>query len=243
MNKKIDSQINKFLYELDEEIINDSRIINPDNLHLYKATRKKRGNILRINNIESAADSLFRAKEFIDKSDLNKFYWKWIIICLQNSLYTFALTVAAGSNSKAVLRKDGKVIDFFPALRMCHGFSTYIYSKPLILTKKQINSLLFLHDHFRNGFEHFAPTSWLIVLQGIPNICIDCLDVIQFLAIQGKQITHEYTKSKRDKIIRSINSSKKTLIKSRFYKEDSKLKEHQRLKRVLNQFGIQYKET
>ena len=67
---------------------------------------------LEIDNKENAIDSLLRAEEHISRAEkragpvegggtcrYSAFHWKWVIICLQNSLYTFALTVAAGNES------------------------------------------------------------------------------------------------------------------------------------------------
>ena len=34
---------------------------------------------------------------------------------------------------------------------------------------------------FRNEFVHFMPKGWSIELSGMPNICLDCLDVIRAL--------------------------------------------------------------
>ena len=55
---------------------------------------------LEINTATNAIDSLFRAEEFIRRveSEGNPLLWKWIIICLHHSLYTFSIIVAAGTN-------------------------------------------------------------------------------------------------------------------------------------------------
>ena len=58
--------------------------------------RRKRTKTLCVSAVNSAADSLFRAEEHIRQVEDNVFHWKWAIICLQNPLYTFALTFAAG---------------------------------------------------------------------------------------------------------------------------------------------------
>jgi len=203
--------------------------MNVNNLHLIFATRKKGINYLRIDNIESAVDSLFRAEEHIKKVDENIFHWKWTIICLQNSLYIFALTVAAGSNSDNVKKKNGHVIDFLEAIKRCIGLKYFVFASPLQLSHDQKNSILWLHEHFRNNLEHFQPNQhWSIPLWGLPNLCIDVLDVIKFLSIDGKHISY-HTKSKKNKVKSSINRSLKILKKSKFYDPKMKLKVHSKL--------------
>ena len=66
--------------------------------------RRKRVKYLRLNAIWNAADSLFRAEEHIRQVEDNVFHWKWAVICLHNSLYTFALTFAAGTNWHSVMK-------------------------------------------------------------------------------------------------------------------------------------------
>ena len=55
---------------------------------------------LEIDTATNAIDSLLRAEEFIRRveSEGNPLLWKWIIICLHHSLYTFSIIVAAGTN-------------------------------------------------------------------------------------------------------------------------------------------------
>lgn len=224
--------------------------IKLENLHLYRATRKKNVKALRINNIQNAVDSLLRAEENIDQVENNAFYWKWVIICLQNSLYTFALTVAAGSDwanvaiiPKKIFKKydndyhkvrenidfsEIKCVDFLSAVKKCNGLQYFTYSNPLELTNSQKNSIVWLHDHFRNNFEHFKPNNWRIELEGFPNICVDTLEVIKFLAIDGKHITYG-TKSKKIKTKKSINRSIKKLKSSKFYCDPDKINIHPEL--------------
>jgi len=203
--------------------------MNVNNLHLIFATRKKGINYLRIDNIESAVDSLLRAEEHIKKVGENIFHWKWTIICLQNSLYIFALTVAAGSNSESVKKKNGHVIDFIEAVKRCIGLKYFVFASPLQLSHDQKNSILWLHEHFRNKLEHFQPNQhWSISLWGLPNLCIDVLEVVKFLSIDGKHISY-HTKSKKNKVKSSINRSLKILKKSKFYDPKMKLKVHSKL--------------
>ncbi len=189
---------------------------------------------LEIDNVENAVDSLLRAEEHIlkvkecfsavrDAGNLwSAFPWKWVLICLQNSLYTFALTVAAGTNPYIIQRENSRVVDFITALKLCIEVKRFTHSSPVEFTRSQKNSMLWLHSHFRNGFEHFGPNrSWAIDLKGMPNICIDVLKVIELLALDSENISYwsmYYSHEEKERKIRmSINRSVEILRSSALY--------------------------
>lgn len=197
---------------------------------------------LEIDNKENAIDSLLRAEEHIFRVEKragpvqdggtcrSAFHWKWVIICLQNSLYTFALTVAAGTNPGNVQRKNGGVVDIVTALKLCIGVKRYTNSLEVELTRNQKNSILWLHSHFRNGFEHFKPNQiWGINLRDLPNICIDILDVIKLLALDSRNISYRSTayshQEKERKIRVCINRSVEILRSSALYEPSNEIAE------------------
>ena len=176
--------------EVVEFIYDEGRVDFPSSTGLY------------MNEVESALDSLFRAEEQIKQVEDNVFRWKWVIICLQNSLYTFALTFAAGTNRYIVQRKKSaepnsekpgrfEVIDFISAVRFClETPQRFVHSVPFELTRDHKNSVLWLH-HFRNNFEHFEPNNnWGISLWCLPNICIHVLEAIKLLALDCGDISY-----------------------------------------------------
>ena len=201
---------------------------------------------LSINDKESAIDSLLRAEEYILRvvnpaqdyeTPWNSFSWKWIIICLQNSLYTFALAVAAGTNPGIVQRKNGRVVDLMTALKLCIGVTWFAYSVPVEFTRNQKNSILWLHLHFRNGFEHFLPNNtWGILLRGMPNVCIDVLETIKCLALDSKNILYASpnyeSQEKERKIETSISSSIAILKSYALYDPGNKIEEFPKLDKL-----------
>lgn len=197
--------------------------------------RRKRVKFLSITSIWNAADSLFRAEEHIRQVEDNVFHWKWTVICLHNSLYTFALTFAAGTNSNKVM-KNGRVVPFIEAVNKCYEAQTSVPFEP---TRNQKNSILLLHDHLRNKFEHFQPkNSWGIMLQGLPNMCVDALEVIRFLALDSKRILYD-AKNKEIRVRRSIRKSVAMLKSSKFYSNGG-LVEHSRLAVNRTLFSVAY---
>ena len=197
--------------------------------------RRKRVKYLSLNAIWNAADSLFRAEEHIRQLEDNVFHWKWAIICLHNSLYTFALTFAAWPNSYKVMR-NGRVVPFIEAVNKCYEVQISVPFEP---TRNQKNSILFLHDNLRNKFEHFQPNnSWGIRLQPLPNMCVDALEVIRFLALDSKRILCD-AKSKEIRVRRSIRKSVEMLKSSRFYSNGDRV-EHSGLAVNRTRFSIAY---
>ena len=199
--------------------------------------RRKGVGYLWINSIWNAADSLFRAEEHIKQVEDNVFHWKWAIICLHNSLYTFALTFAAGTNPyRYRVMRNGRVVSFIEAVNKCYEAKNHCSFEP---TRSQKSSILFLHDHLRNNFEHFQPKkAWGIKLLGLPNICVDALEVIRFLSLDGGSIFY-HAKSKKDNIERSIKRSVAMLRSSRFY-SGGNVGEHPRLAVNRTLFSVAY---
>ena len=151
------------------------------------------GSELTMNAVENALDSLFRAAEHVGRVKDHEFHWKWVIICLHNSLYTFALIFAAGTNWQTVNaikgiekreRGEFKAVDFISAIKLClKRQERFTYSVPFELTRDQKNSVLWLHE-FRNRFEHFPPNNiWGVPLAGLPNACVHVLEAIKFRAL------------------------------------------------------------
>lgn len=65
-----------------------------------------------------------------------------------------------------------------------------IHSRHLNLSDSQKESIKLLKSVFRNGFEHFKPKGWSIEVHGMPQIAIDILEVIKFLALQTNTYVH-----------------------------------------------------
>ena len=63
-------------------------------------------------------------------------------------------------------------------------------SKKLDLSTKQKESLWMLKDLLRNNFEHYVPKLWLIETHGLPEMTIDVLDVVRFLALETGNYVH-----------------------------------------------------
>jgi hypothetical protein len=112
------------------------------------------------------------------------------------------------------------LISFPEALKRCQDpdwMHMTIMSKHLILDNEQKESINVLKKEFRNKFEHYKPTAWSIEIHGMPQIAIDVLDVIRFLAVETGNYTH-LNQSQIRKVKSFVFQSKKLLRNSQLYK-------------------------
>jgi hypothetical protein len=93
-----------------------------------------------------------------------------------------------------------------------------IGSRPLVLTESQSDSIQLLKKELRNRMEHYVPSGWSIEIHGLPQMAIDALDVIHFLAVD----THSYVRLTQTQIRRTkscVFQSKKFLKSTMLYQE------------------------
>jgi hypothetical protein len=187
--------------------------------------RLPRAKWLRFTEEDNALDYLEKAAFFICQTESDRKAWKWVVLSLHSALYAFAICAIKGTNPDRVTykTKKGKVllIDFDEALTRCQDpkwMRLYVHSRPLILTDNQKWSINKLKKEFRNQFEHYQPLAWSIEIHGFPQIALDILDVIRFLAFESGNIIYS-----RHNIARKIRShifqSKKFLRSTVLYKE------------------------
>ena len=177
----------------------------------------------RISEEKNAIDYLEKAAFFIKETSANYNHWKWVIIGLHGALYGFAIAACRGYDSKSVLTEKGRLISFWQALKRCQDpkhMKMLIFSTHLVLSKKQKNSIKSLKSHFRNEFEHFKPKGWSIDISVIPEIAIDVLEVIRFLALQTNTSVH--LDDNEHKLVEQLIADSTDLLKkkSELYKED-----------------------
>jgi len=175
---------------------------------------------LRFTAEMNALDYLERAEEFIKQTESNMNAWKWVIIALHGALYGFAITACMSTNFHSVTKptKKGRrhLISFDEAIKKCQNkamMGTLIGGEALQLSESQKDSIRKLKKALRNNFEHSIPGSWLIEIHGLPQIAIDVLDVIRFLAVETFRYQHLNT-SQRRRVKSIVYQSKRLLRKS-----------------------------
>jgi len=173
----------------------------------------------------NALDYLEKAVRFIHETEKNKLAWKWVVLALHGALYGFAICACKGTNYENVnaSKKAGKfrLVILDDALKMCQDskhMNMLMDSQHLRLSDSQKNSIQKLKEELRNKMEHFMPGVWHIEINGMPDIAIDVLDVIRFLAVD----THTYihlNQTQQKKVKSCIFQGKRFLKNTRLYHE------------------------
>ena len=119
--------------------------------------------------------------------------WKWVVIATHSALQSAiachlgaignSLLVAKQEDAEAWLKahEDGTpypemMMDSFPNLygKLKHQ---EIYGYKFVPQNTQGKSIKKINQ-YRNEFVHFMPKGWALEVRGLPDICKDCLDVI-----------------------------------------------------------------
>ena len=145
----------------------------------------------------NALDYLEKAFFYIREIDHDHAAWKWVILSLHGAIYGFAISACRGTNPDRVIYKTKKgqerLISFDAALkRYCdeNAMRMTVMSAHLVLTDGQKTALRELNNTFRNTFAYFAPMSFHISLHELPGMCLECLPVIEFLALKTGNYSH-----------------------------------------------------
>ncbi len=173
----------------------------------------------------NALDYLEQAHYYIQQTEKSDIAWKWVILTLHGALYGFAICALKGTNIDNVTFEinegEKRLIDFDKALKRCQKakwMRMTVTSKHLQLTNQQKKSIRMLRKWFRNNFEHYIPKGWAIEIHGMPQIAIDVLDVIRFLALEtGNYVNLNQEQRKSVEFI--VFQSQQKLKQGQLYKE------------------------
>jgi len=84
-------------------------MVNQKDKMIYYDLNKDNSKFLYIDEIQNAIDSLNTVLFMLNKDD--KLKWKWIVLCLQHSLYHFCIANLKGTNYTQVLTTKGRTDD------------------------------------------------------------------------------------------------------------------------------------
>ncbi len=153
-----------------------------------------------ISALEVAADELARTRT-------DSYRWKWVILALHSALQGMMALALEGGNGLRVLKpKDAKRwLDAYesgaplPADLEMDSFLNlyekiksetlrfYVTSKKLTPEEIQEKSIKDL-NRLRNQFIHFTPCTLSLILNGLPEMTLDCLNIARFLAYDSGNI-------------------------------------------------------
>lgn len=176
---------------------------------------------LRFNEATNALDYLRRASVFAREAESDIIAWKWVAIALHGALYSFAVVAARGSDSRSVLKGEDKLLGFWKVLKRCQDpnhMRMSVQSKHLEMSEGENESIEFLTTILRNEFSHFKPQFLSIEIHGMPQIAIDALRIIGFLALETKTHT-DLDEVQKQEVKTLIQETSSYLKDTNLYKE------------------------
>ena len=153
------------------------------------------GNWLSIDERENAINNLEMIRYFLQNLD-DPIRWKWAIIALHQTLYSFAICATTPTDSRWSLENpedlDSRLINIGEALKRAKK-TDWIRSRdwvPLETSTDEDKAIKRITKEFRNGFVHFRPQSWAIEVSGMPKLFQHTLRVIKHLALYSNNIIY-----------------------------------------------------
>ncbi len=128
-------------------------------------------------------------------------------------LFYLKIDIKLSLLNKKDIENTGKLISFDEAIKRCQNtkyMNMTVLSKILKLTDSQKQSIRKLNKIFRNNFIHYLPKFWIIEIDGLPQIAIDIIDVIHFLARKSGNYVM-FSEGDAEKIDDIVYKSKKIL--------------------------------
>jgi hypothetical protein len=183
---------------------------------------------LRTDETEEAISGLEMLAEICPTLTADSYRWKWAILAVHNSLQGFMVLALRHGNNLAVLRPNiaqkwlearregGKYpderMDPFPNLygkiksdlMLC-----YVNGKKFAATSDHDRAVEDLNN-LRNDFIHFVPKGWSIELAGLPDICLTCLEVVEFLGWESGNVFF-YDENQEERAQKALKFAKELL--------------------------------
>ena len=180
-------------------------------------------NELYVTEYLEALNSLKYIKEQLLQLENDNYRWKWIIIALHNSLQNFMVCVLRGSNNLDVLTNktsdkllselnfrmkvdvsnwndpEGRLDNFSNLFEKIQSDKMLKYFKgkklePTDTQKFYINTL----NDLRNKFIHFIPQGWSLTITKLPDLTLETINIIYFLAFESRNFRWKEISQKED---------------------------------------------
>jgi hypothetical protein len=171
---------------------------------------------LKTNEFEEAVSALEMVAELVTGMTDDRYRWKWIILSVHQALQGFmVLALRCGDGLRPL--KDKVAAAWLQAYRQGGEYPREELDSFLNLYKKIKSDRMLFYQHsmkflpvgtqgwsvkklnsLRNDFIHFLPRAYLLEISGVPQICLDCLELVEFLGWQcGNILWHNETWSDR----------------------------------------------
>jgi hypothetical protein len=147
---------------------------------------------IRTDEKKEAVKGLEFVVQALKMAKKDKYYWKWVIIGLHNTLQSFIVCAISGSAGIGAL-KDEYAVAVLKSLgsRSTKPLNIKLAAFPSLYSKMktqldfsgavEVDRAVDRLNRFRNDFIHFTPKGWSLQTTRLPHMTQSCLDVVQFL--------------------------------------------------------------
>ena len=183
---------------------------------------------LRTDEREEAIRSLEWAEQQARSLADDPYLWKWVLIALHNATQGFMVLALWNGNGLLALRdkiaakwlsayENGgpypveKLDEFLNLYKKVkdNGNFHVIGAGPFVPGPTHDTSFTRLNE-YRNEFIHFTPKGWSLQLLGLPRVCLDALDLIEFFGWESTAVLwHKQVLASRAK--RAVKRLRRTL--------------------------------
>lgn len=166
----------------------------------------RRSPYLRTDEREEAVRSLEWTAHQANSISDDPYQWKWVLIALHNAVQGFMVLALWNGNGLLALRDKiaSKWLDAYnnggpyPVEKLDEFLNLYkkvkdkdnfhvIGAEPFSPDAAHDESFTLLNT-YRNEFIHFTPKGWSLELRGLPRVCLDALDLIEYFGWQSTAI-------------------------------------------------------
>ncbi len=178
-----------------------------------------------VSALETTANELERVKA-------DPYRWKWVILALHSALQgMMALALRGGNNLRVLKSEDAKrfldayengtpipadlqMDDFLNLYKKAKGDAMlfYVDSEKFTPQGTQGRSIKRL-NRLRNQFIHFTPRTFMLVLNELPEITLDCLNIAEFLAWNSNNVGWD-VKDNEDELVERAKKALKAAAKA-----------------------------
>lgn len=167
------------------------------------------GNWLRTDETQEFLDDLEHFASLVTRVSIQPRMWKWAILALHQTMEgiftchlrgfdTSGIVVLTEKSASAVWERlndrEGVLDDEpWPVERLASLLELYKTSKSAkvlpeevrLLASDEMNRSLKLLNNLRNEFDHFVPRAWSLEVSGMPEVVLQCCNIIEELAIKN----------------------------------------------------------
>jgi hypothetical protein len=165
---------------------------------------------LRTNELVEAVSAFEMFAEQLQRVTDDFYRWKWAIIALHSGLQGMMVLALKGSHGLHVLHpkeasrwhkahergdlplKNLKLDRFLALYKKIKGdkMLMYVRSQKFVPKGTQGRSINLL-DRLRNEFIHFTPKVWVLELEGLPAMALDCLAILRIDTLKRKLLENQ----------------------------------------------------